>query len=91
MVDAPRATPLVYVKYRDHVLFRNADPMLFNSNLREVVGWLIKEIDTVLVLTYDRSVELLPFEKRNSGFAYQNLGPSEVTIAPSTPLCRKWS
>jgi hypothetical protein len=58
---------LLYVKYRDHLLFKNADPSLFKPNVREVVGWLTRETDEALFLTYDRSIEPLPFEKCESG------------------------
>ena len=54
---------LVYVKYVDHVLFRNADPSLLRPCVREVVGWLIRETDEVLYLCHDRAIEPLPFEK----------------------------
>ena len=54
---------LVYVKYRDHVLFRNADPSLFRPSVREVVGWLLGETEEVLCLCYERAIERLPFEK----------------------------
>ena len=59
---------LVYVRYKDHILFRNSNPHLFKSpNIREAVGWLYKETDEALFLTNDRSVEQLPYEKRESG------------------------
>jgi len=54
---------LVYVKYRDHVEFKHSDPSLFEPSIREVVGWLVAETEEVLCLTYDRSVNPLPFEK----------------------------
>ena len=54
---------LVYVKYVDHVLFRNADSSLLRPCVREVVGWLIRETNEVLCLCYERAVETLPFEK----------------------------
>jgi len=59
---------LVYVRYKDHILFRNSNPQLYaNPNIREAIGWLIEETDEVLFLTNDRSVEQLPYEKRESG------------------------
>ena len=56
---------LVYVKYVDHVLFRNVDPNLLKPCIREVVGWLVRETDEVLCLCHDRAIELLPFEKHS--------------------------
>ena len=34
---------IVYIRYRDHVLFRNADPSLCRPVTREGVGWVVKE------------------------------------------------
>ena len=58
---------LLYVRYRDHVEFKHSDPGLFNPCVREVVGWLVKETEEALFLSYDRSVEPFPFEKRECG------------------------
>ena len=58
---------LIYVKYVDHVEFRNSNPHLFKPCVREVVGWLVKETEDALYLTYDRSVEPLPFQTRDCG------------------------
>ena len=59
---------LVYVRYKDHVLFRNSDPKLYsNSNIRETVGWQIHETDEVLFLTHDRSVQPLSNEVCETG------------------------
>lgn len=58
---------LFYVKYRDHVEFKHSDPGLFEPSIREVVGWLVAETEEALCLTYDRSVNPLPFEKRECG------------------------
>ena len=60
MIEKPS---LVYMKYVDHVLFRNADSSLLRPYVREVVGWLVRETDEALCLCHDRAVEPLPFEK----------------------------
>ncbi len=60
---------LVYVRYIDHVLFRNTDPNLLRPCVREAVGWLVRETEEVICLSLDRAVEPLPFEKpAESGF-----------------------
>lgn len=60
---------LVYVRYVDHILFRNADPSLLKPCVREVVGWLVRETEEALCLCCERALELLPFEKPSeSGF-----------------------
>lgn len=53
---------LIYIRYLDHVEFKHSDPGLFKPCVREVVGWLVRETDEALCLTYDRSVE--PFSAR---------------------------
>lgn len=54
---------LVYVRYLDHVLFRNADAGLFKPALRETVGWLHRETADALWILWERSVEPLPHER----------------------------
>lgn len=54
---------IVYVRYYDHVLFRNADPNLFQPAVRETVGWLMKESDVAVWILWERSVEPLPHER----------------------------
>ena len=60
---------LIYVRYRDHVEFRNSDSSQLEECTREVVGWLVRETDEALCLCCDRAVSLLPFGKPSeSGF-----------------------
>ena len=59
---------LVHVIYRDHVIFWNSDPSLYeNPNIREAVGWVEAETDDFICITYDRSVKPLPHEKKECG------------------------
>lgn len=59
---------LLYVKYRDHVLFRNCDSSEIKPSLREVVGWLTFESTDNICICYDKPVDPLSNEKRESGF-----------------------
>ena len=64
-----RKPSLLYVKYKDHVEFRNADPNRLTESTREVVGWLVGETVETMCLCCDRSVEPVPFMKPSeSGF-----------------------
>jgi len=54
---------LVYVRYRDHVLFRNANSSLYQPAIRECVGWIAKENDEAIWILWDRSVSKLPHER----------------------------
>jgi len=55
--------PLVYVRYRDHVLFRHSDPKLYSPVVREAVGWLMKEDNQAVWILWERNVEPLPHER----------------------------
>jgi hypothetical protein len=48
---------LVYVRYQDHVLFRNSDPETQEPIVQEVVGWLQAENDEYLRLVMARYPE----------------------------------
>jgi len=52
---------LVYVKYNDHVEFRNTNPS--RHSVREAVGWLVGETDEDLFLLCEKSVKPLPSER----------------------------
>ena len=70
MTSNNHSKKLVYVRYRDHILFRNSNPRLyFDVNEREAVGWLIFESDEFLCISNDRSVQPLPNEGCESGFS----------------------
>jgi hypothetical protein len=62
MIDAPE-TPLVYVRYRDALLFRNCNAKILQPNEREAVGWILKENNEALWLVFDRSVQSESLEK----------------------------
>jgi hypothetical protein len=58
-VEADRL-PLVLIRYRDHILFRNLDPSGLKPQLRETVGWLAKETPEAVLILWDRGLERLP-------------------------------
>jgi hypothetical protein len=56
--------PLVYVKYLDHVLYRNMAPSAEpKSAVRETVGWLMRENDEVIWIVWDRVAAPSKLEK----------------------------
>ena len=59
---------LVCVRYRDHVLFKNCNPTDLSPSVREVAGWLTFESSEAICVCYDKPVDPLPNEKRQSGF-----------------------
>jgi hypothetical protein len=48
---------LVYIHYKDHVLFRNITQPLEDAAERETVGWLTQETGDLLCIQNDRTVE----------------------------------
>ena len=59
----------IYLRYVDHVLFRNMDPSLLWPCVREVVGWLTRETEDALYICSDRSLQFSSSENtRDSGF-----------------------
>lgn len=70
MTPNNHSNKLVYIKYKDHVLFRNSNPKLyFDVHVREAVGWLIYDSDESLCISNDRSVQHIPYEACESGFS----------------------
>ncbi|MDQ1280662.1 MAG: hypothetical protein QG670_1925 [Thermoproteota archaeon] len=61
---------LVYIKYKDHILFKHVNPRLyFDVVKREAVGWMIYETNEFLCILNDRSVQPIPNEACESGFS----------------------
>jgi hypothetical protein len=58
---------LLYLKYKDHVLFRKADPSLLTPCIRETIGWLIKETEEAFYLVNDKSVHSQTHHPAESG------------------------
>lgn len=45
---------LVYLRYSDHVLFRDSDPNVYRPWTRETVGWLDYEDQTWIRIVWER-------------------------------------
>ena len=45
---------LVYVRYLDHVLFKDVDPNLYKPFIRETIGWLDYEDKECLRIVWER-------------------------------------
>lgn len=53
----------IYVKYADHVLFKNINPKEIRPCVREVIGWLFSESPEAIVICVDQPVIPLAHEK----------------------------
>jgi hypothetical protein len=47
----------VYIRYKDHVLFKNVAKPVEDAAERETLGWLTQETDELLCIQHDRTAE----------------------------------
>ena len=47
---------LVYIRYRDHVLYHRSSPKDISPQMRETVGWLVYEGEEYVTICWDRDV-----------------------------------
>ena len=59
----PQILKAVYVRYRDHVFFRNVETPAAQAIIREAIGWVKEENDEVMLIECDR-----PLPECRSGF-----------------------
>jgi hypothetical protein len=48
---------LVYVKYVDHVLFKDIDPKTIEPQVRETVGWLTEQNEDFIRIEWERFID----------------------------------
>ncbi|MFH1821227.1 MAG: hypothetical protein ABH852_02130 [Methanobacteriota archaeon] len=67
-MTSPKISPLVYVRYLDHVLFKDVDPAAFSEPFtRETIGWLAEENDQAIQLIWERQLGEGPTRQRATG------------------------
>ena len=74
---------IVYIRYLDHVLFRNVNSSLYKPAERETVGWLVKGNDKAVWILWDRSLNRLPQERtkpEESGLVLLKSGILELKL-----------
>ncbi len=72
LVQKKKSGSLFYVRYRDHVLFKDSDSSEYRPWTRECVGWLDYEGDDFIRLVWERFSEPNPPKNariRSSGLA----------------------
>ena len=52
---------VVYVRYLDHVLYRNTPKPVEEPAERETIGWLAHENDELICIENDRTIDELPY------------------------------
>lgn len=55
---------VVYVRYKDHVLFKNIEKPSVEAAERETVGWFAKETEEIILIEHDRTIS--NFQSPNS-------------------------
>jgi hypothetical protein len=48
---------LIYVRYRDHVLYNRASPALMQPQVREAIGWQVYDCELYIILSWDRDAQ----------------------------------
>ena len=66
MVAAVPPGSVVYVRYKDHVLYRNIRNPVEEAVERETVGWLTRENGEIILIEHDRTPQCLQLP-RGSG------------------------
>jgi hypothetical protein len=46
----------VYVRYKDHVLYKNIQQPIAEAVERETIGWLSKQTDEIMLIEHDRAI-----------------------------------
>ena len=52
--------PLLYVRYKDHVIYKNILQPVVEAAERETVGWLTKQNEEIMLIEHDRNVQSDP-------------------------------
>ena len=50
----PAFEKVVFVQYRDHVMYNRASALMMQPQTREAVGWLIYEAESYIIIAWDR-------------------------------------
>lgn len=45
---------LIFVRYRDHVLYNRSSALAMRPQIREAVGWLVYDCELYVILSWDR-------------------------------------
>ena len=67
----------VYIRYLDHVLFKNTPDAVEDAAERETIGWLTQETGKLLCIQHDRTVE---------GFQYSSGSANGIVLRKSCIL-----
>lgn len=82
---------IVYIRYKDHVLFRNTAKPVKDADERETVGWLTHENKERICVEHDRTIESLQHASgRGSGLVLLKSCILEIRALPLQRF-QRWS
>jgi len=61
--SATKKDRIYYIRYRDHVLFRNTQHDRHHPCVRETCGWIVGETTEAVCILWDRDVKHIPHQK----------------------------
>ena len=74
---------VVYVRYWDHVLYKNIPKPIEEPAERETIGWLTKDEKGLVCIENDRSLDKLPYSSGSgSGLVLLKSCIIEIRLAP---------
>jgi len=83
MDEASLLGSMVYVRYLDHVLYRNTPKPVEEPAERETIGWLTKDEKGVVCIENDRTLDKLPYSSGSgSGLVLLKSCIIEIRLAP---------
>ena len=53
----PSFENIVFIQYRDHVMYNRASALMMQPQTREAVGWLVYDCERYIILTWDRDAD----------------------------------
>lgn len=48
---------LIFVRYRDHVLYNRATPQAMQPQIREAIGWQVYDCELYIIISWDRDAQ----------------------------------
>jgi len=61
MGEAIQKGSVVYIRYLDHVLYRNTPQAVEEAAERETIGWLTQDDGKLVCVQHDRTLDVLPY------------------------------
>ena len=80
MAEATLLGSVVYVRYLDHVLYKNTPKPIEEATERETIGWLTKDEKGIICIENDRTLNKLPYSSGSS---------SGLVLLKRTPTAHK--